>query len=104
VYLLPRPGEPAAGRLVRIRSPGGSAFRQSTVHGSLHSHGKVANGGSDDGAELALRGGKKCLFDTRDDVQERDYPGNLEDPFGDRHTPQHDSELATEFNGVFLRL
>jgi hypothetical protein len=56
----------------------------------------------DDGAESVLRG--ECPFDSRDDVQERDYPGNLEDPFGDRHTPQHDIELATEFNGVFLRL
>ena len=56
----------------------------------------------DDGAESVLR--SECPFDSRDDVQERDYPGNLEDPFGDRHTPQHDIELATEFNGVFHRL
>jgi len=56
----------------------------------------------DDDAESALR--SECLFDSRDDVQERDYPANLEDPFGDRHTPQHDIELATEFNGVFHRL
>jgi len=47
---------------------------------------------------------KKCPFDTRDDVQERDYPRNLEDPFDDRRSPQHDTELAIEFNGVFLRL
>ena len=50
----------------------------------------------------ALRG--KCPFDSRDDVQERDYPGNLEDPFYGRRSPQHDIELAIEFNGVFLRL
>ena len=56
----------------------------------------------DDGAESALR--SECPFDSRDDVQERDYPADLEDPFGDRHTPQHDIELATEFNGVFHRL
>jgi hypothetical protein len=55
----------------------------------------------DDGAESVLTG--ECPFDSRDDVQERDYPGNLEDSFGDRHTPQYDIELATEFNGVFLR-
>ena len=57
---------------------------------------------SDDGAESALRG--ECPFDSRDDVQERDYPGNLEDPFDDRRSPKHDIELAIEFNGVFLRL
>jgi hypothetical protein len=56
----------------------------------------------DDGAESVLRSERP--FDSRDDVQERDYPGNLEDPFDDRHTPQHDIELATEFDGVFLRL
>jgi len=47
---------------------------------------------------------RECPFDSRDDVQERDYPSNLEDPFGDRHAPQYDIELATEFNGVFHRL
>ena len=46
----------------------------------------------------------ECPFDSRDDVQERDYPGNLEDPFDDRRSPQHDIELAIEFNGVFHRL
>src|SRR6476620_3085182 len=56
----------------------------------------------DDGAESVLRSERP--FDSRDDVQEPDYPGNLEDPFDDRHTPQHDIELATEFKGVFLRL
>ena len=50
----------------------------------------------------ALRG--ECPFDSRDDVQERDYPGNLEDPFDDRRSPKHDIELAIEFNGVFPRL
>ena len=57
---------------------------------------------SDDGAESALRG--ECPFDSRDDVQERDYPGNLEDPFDDRRSPQHDIELAIEFSRVFQRL
>ena len=56
----------------------------------------------DDGAESVLR--RECPFDSRDDVQERNDPGNLEDPFDDRCSPQHDIELAIEFNGVFLRL
>jgi hypothetical protein len=49
-----------------------------------------------------LRG--ECPVDSRDDVQERDDPSNLEDPFDDRCSPQHDIELAIEFYGVFLRL
>ena len=56
---------------------------------------------SDDGAAV-LHG--ECPFDSRDDVQERNDPGNREDPFNDRCSPQHDIELAIEFNGVFLRL
>jgi hypothetical protein len=65
-----------------------------------HSSLRVAD--SDDFAESALR--DECPFDSRDDVQVRDYPGNLEDPFDDRRSPKHDIELAIELNGVFLRL
>ena len=54
---------------------------------------------SDDFAESALRG--ECPFDSRDNVQVRDYPGNLEDPFDDRRSPKHDIELAIEFTGRF---
>jgi hypothetical protein len=81
----------------RDRSGGGSL-----TWASVRECHPTLNYAFDDGAESVLRG--ECPFDSRDDVQQRDYPGNLEDPFGDRHTPQHDIELATEFNGVFLRL
>jgi hypothetical protein len=68
LHRLPRPGEPAAGRLVRYEVPEGLPFGRPrfTVH--CTPRGKVANVDSDDGAEFLLRGGKKCLFDTRDDV------------------------------------
>ena len=57
---------------------------------------------SDDGAVAVLRG--ECLFDSRDYVQERNNPSNLEDPFDDRRSPQHDIELPIECSGGFLRL
>jgi hypothetical protein len=75
------------------------AFRQASPAPARSSL-RVAD--SDDGAESALRG--ECPFDSRDDVQKRDYPGNLEDPFDDRRTRKHGIELATEFSGVFHRL
>ena len=77
-------------------------YQHNLVWASVRECHPTLNYAFDDGAESVLRG--ECPFDSRDDVQQRDYSGDLEDPFGDRHTPQHDIELATEFNGVFLRL
>jgi hypothetical protein len=92
---------PTAARVGRKLS-GGKWASDRAAEASVRECHPTLNYAFDDGAESVLSG--ECPFDSRDDVQERDYPGNLEDPFGDRHTPQHDIELATEFNGVFLRL